>query len=80
MDCFSSRGTESCSWNESESAPDWLTLVIPFSDKISERKKGEDHGQYAQARTGVQAAGRGAVQKVRHHLCGGGAGGGYHQA
>lgn len=48
-----------------ESAPDWLTLVIPFSDKISERMKGGDkggdHGQYAQVHTGVQAAGCGAV-------------------
>lgn len=60
-------------WFESESAPDWLTLVIPFSDKIPEGKKGEDHGQYAKVHTGVQAAGRRAVQKVRHHLCGGGA-------
>lgn len=53
--------------SESESAPDWLTLVIPFSDKIPEGKKGEDHGQYAKVHTGVQAAGRRAVQKVRHH-------------
>lgn len=58
-----------CAWeptwfeseSESESASDWLTLVIPFSDKISERMKGGDHGQYAQVHTGVQTAGCGAV-------------------
>ncbi len=58
-------------WNES--APDWLTLVIPLSDKISEREKGGDHGRCAKVRAGAQAAGRRAVQEVRRRLCGGGA-------
>ena len=47
--------------SESESAPDWLTLAIPFSDKISERMKGGDHGQCAQVHAGVQAVGCGAL-------------------